>query len=467
MSFDVAVIGGGISGLTAAYHLQRRGRRVVVLERQVRPGGNAISERRDGFLMEHGPTTVNGAAPQASALSEALGLSGQRCELGPRVLHRYLADHRGLGRIATHPFGFLLSDYLTLPARLRLMAEILVPPRRGRSEETVQEFWQRRFGAELARRVVDPLVAGLFAGRAEELSMAATFPALIEMERRYGSVTQGVLRRRLAGGVMPARRLYSWREGIGTLPRALAGRLGGALRSGVAVRRVTPMAGGYRIETGRSGTLGAKSVILATQPHVAAGLLEGLDHVGAEAAGSIQAPPLAVVFLGYGRRQVAHPLDGLGYLTVERPGQSVSGTLFCSTIFPGRAPDGQVALAAYLGGARNPDLGRADPKVLVAAAREEFRDRLGARGEPVISRVRQWPRGLPQYRPGHLDRVAALESVELRCPGLFLAGNYFSGPAVAACVARAGDAAARAEGYLLGLGRDASRSVEAQARITR
>ena len=249
------------------------------------------------------------------------------------------------------------------------------------------------------------------------------------------------------------------------MPRALAGRLGQALRGGVAVRRVTPMAEGYRIQTGRSGALHARSVILATQPHVAAALLEDLDPVGAHAAGSIQAPPLAVVFLGYERGQVAHPLDGLGYLTVERPGQSVNGALFCSTIFPGRAPDGQVALTAYLGGARNPDVGRADPKELVAAVREDFRDRLGARGEPVVSRVRLWPRGLPQYRPGHLDRVAALESVELRCPGLFLAGNYFSGPAVAACVARACDAAARVQEYLMGLRPDASHSVEAQTKI--
>lgn len=448
MSFDVAVIGGGVSGLATAHALLRQGHRVVVLERQVRAGGNAMSERIGGFLMEHGPSSVNAAGAEAETLSKSLGLDGARCELGAGVRHRYLLrDHR-LHRIQTHPLGFATSSYLPLLARLRMMGEFLVPPKRGGQEETVAGFWARRFGKDFAKLVLDPLVGGLFAGVADQLSMPAVFPALVDMERRHGSISRAVLASRRAGGRMPGRRLYSWQDGMESLPKALAAALGDALVLGVPVRRVRRLPDGFRIESG-SGTVAARSVVLATQPHVATDLLDGLDPAGAEAAASVDAPPLAVVFLGYRRPQVEHALDGLGYLVPSCEGRPVTGTLFCSTMFPGRAPEGHVALAAYLGGARAPALARSPAEELIAATRAEFRDFLGVRGEPVIARVRQWPRGLPQYRLGHGDRMDTLRGAERRVPGLFLTGNYFAGVSVSSCITQACEAADRARSFLI------------------
>jgi len=448
VTFDVAVIGGGVSGLAAAHALLRQGHRVVVLERQVRAGGNAMSERIGGFLMEHGPSSVNAAGAEAETLSESLGLASARCELGTGVRHRYLLrDHR-LHRIQTHPLGFATSRYLPPLARLRMMGEFLVPPKRDQQEETVAGFWARRFGKDFAKLVLDPLVGGLFAGVADELSMSAVFPALVEMERRHGSISRAVLASRRAGGRMPGRRLYSWRDGMGSLPKALAAALGEAVLLGVPVRRVRQLPGGFRIESG-AGSVAARSVVFATQPHVATGLLEGLDPAGAEAAATVDAPPLAVVFLGYRRRQVEHALDGLGYLVPSCEGRPVTGTLFCSTMFPGRALEGHVALAAYLGGARAPALAQAPADELIAETRAEFRGFLGVRGEPVIARVRQWPRGLPQYRLGHGERMATLRGAEQRVPGLFLTGNYFAGVSVASCVTQACETANRAHGFLI------------------
>ncbi len=452
MTVDVVVIGAGISGMAAAHEIARRGHRVAVLERQVRAGGNAVSERIDGFLMEHGPSSVNATSSAAAELSRWLGLEPFRCELGPGVRNRYLVRDGRAYRIPTHPFGFLFSDYLSPSARLRFVSEALIPPRRAEAEETVAQFWRRRFGAEFVERVIDPLTGGLFAGRAQDLSMAAVFPALMEMERQYGSITRGVLERWLAGGVMPARRLYAWREGVGSLPQALAARLGATVHTGVAVRRLRPSTAGFRIEAGAAGAFEARAVVLATQPHVAAGLLDGLDPAAAEAAGAIDAPPLAVVFLGYRRERVGHPLDGLGYLTPSGEGRALSGVLFCSTMFPGRAPEGHVALAGYIGGARAPDAALAAPEDLIEAARAEFRDLLGARGEPVVARVRQWPRSLPQYRLGHGRLVSALEGSRARRPGLFVTGNYLAGPAVGTCITQAVETASRVHEFLAGDG---------------
>lgn len=448
MSVDVAVIGAGVSGLTAAYELHRRGYSVTVLERQVRPGGNAISERVGGFLIEHGPSTVNAASAPVAELSRMLGLDAVRCELGLGVRYRYLTRGSRVHRIAVHPLGFLLSDYLSRGARLRMLAEAFVPPRRDGVEETVAEFFGRRFGAEFVERVIDPLTGGLYAGYPPALSMAAVFPALIRMEQRYGSISRGVFKRWLSGGTAPARRLYSWREGVGTLPRALANHLGPAVCTGVAVRHIEPRVGGFELCLRAAGRLQARAVVIATQPHVAATLLEGLDSSAADAAAGIDAPPLAVVFLGYARRQVEHPLDGLGYLTPSAEGRTLSGALFCSTMFPGRAPQDHVGLAGYIGGARAPDAALAPPSELVAAARAEFRDLLGARGQPALERVRQWPRGLPQYHLGHAVRAAALRGTDRRRPGLFVTGNYFAGPSVAVCVAQAVETATRVHRFL-------------------
>ncbi len=457
MTVETVIVGGGVSGLATAYHLRRRGHRVRVLERQVLGGGNAVSERIGGFLMEHGPSSVNVGAPYAAALERLLELDGGRCELGSAVRYRYLTGAGRLHQIAVHPLGFFTSDYLSWRSRLRVLAEVAVPRRDGGGEESVAAFCSRRFGTEFAARVIDPLVGGVFAARAEETSVAAVFPQLVEMERQFGSVTRGVLIRRRSGGRMPGRRLYSWLDGVGSLPRALIQRLGPDLETGAAVRRIRPDPQGFRVEFGAAGSLVAKSVVVATQPHVAATLLETVDRNAAEAAAAIDAPPLAVVFLGYRRGQVEHPLDGIGYLTPSSEGGALSGALFCSSMFPGRAPEGCVALAGYLGGARAPDLARLPPREMIALAREEFRQRLDARGEPVVVRWRQWPRGLPQYTMGHGERIAAIQGVEKRHPGFFVTGNYFAGPAIATCLEQAGETAERVHAFLRGADSDRGR----------
>ncbi|MCP4329442.1 MAG: protoporphyrinogen oxidase [Alphaproteobacteria bacterium] len=448
MTAKVVIIGGGVSGLATAYDLERRGHSVVVLERQHAAGGNAVSERVGGFLIEHGPSTMNAALPAGADFSAELELDGARCDFGAGVQRRYLVGRGRLHGIATGPFGFLTSGYLSAAARLRVMAEFAIPARRGGPEESVMAFCTRRFGGEFARRVIDPLVGGLYTGRAAELSVSTVFPKLVALERDYGSISRAVFSRRRQGGTMPGSRLFSWRGGMASLPDALAGRLGAAVRTGVTVRRIIPRGREFRVEAGAAGALDADAVVIATQPHVAAQLLFPADPVAANAAGRIQAPPLAVVFLGYARRQVDHPLDGLGFLIPEIEGRDLLGAQFPSTMFPGRAPAGHVAVVGYIGGARAPDLARLPAADLIALARAEFRDLIGARGDPTVARVRHWPVGIPQYRLGHGALVKDLNAVCQRRPGLFVTGNYLAGPSVAACLTTARETAANVGAYL-------------------
>jgi oxygen-dependent protoporphyrinogen oxidase len=450
MTFDVAIIGGGVSGLSAAYELTGLGYRVVVLERQVKPGGNAQSERIGGFLMEHGPSSVNAQAMEAVGLSRDLGLESLRTELSGEVKARYLVGGGRLRGISTHPLGFLMSDYLSPVARLRLMSEVIIPKRKSDVEETISEFWSRRFGREFTDKVIDPLVAGLYAGKAEDLSVSAVFPSIVEMERKYGSISRAVLSKRFRKGKMPGRRLFSWTGGIGTLPTALANQLGSTIRTGVAVTSLTGSAKGFKISTAKSGTVSAGAVILATQPHVSAALLEAMDGSAAQAISEIAAPPIAVAFLGYRRNQVDHPLDGLGFLAPAGEKRPLSGALFPSSMFRDRAPEGHVALSGYVGGARAPEMALMSTEDIIALAREEFRDLLGATGEPVVARVRQWSQGLPQLTTGHGQRLQRIHEAEQRHPGLFVTGNYFTGPAIATCVKQSLETCARIDGYLAG-----------------
>jgi len=437
MNIDVAVIGGGMSGLSAAQELRARGFSVVVLERQARPGGNAASERIGGFLMEHGPSTIPADSTIAAEYSQTLGLEPGRCDLGDDVRSRYLVKQGRLEGISTHALGFLTSNYLSLQGRLRMMAEFAVP-RGGAAlgqEESVEEFCTRRFGSEFSRAVMDPMVGGIYAGSAETLSVSAIFPKLVELEKKAGSIVRGAMLRRARGGRMPGSRLYSWRDGVGALPEALARRLASIVRTGVTVRRVTACAGGgFQVDLGADGKLKSRAVVVATQPHVSAQLLEHLDSETADAARAIPAPPLAVAFLGYRRDQIAHPLDGLGFLAPRNAGSLLNGAQFCSTMFAGRAPKGHVAIACYIGGARAPALGGLTADALIDLARTELRDLVGVRGDPVVAQTRHWARGLPQYTLGHEERTKVLGQASERHPGLFLTGNYFDGPSVAACL---------------------------------
>ncbi|MBT4488638.1 MAG: protoporphyrinogen oxidase, partial [Rhodospirillaceae bacterium] len=225
MTVDVAVIGGGISGLATAHDLKQRGHRVVVLERQTKPGGNAVSERRSGFLMEHGPSTMNALVPAANQISQTLGIDDFRCDLGDGIQKRYLVAKGGLAGIPVRATGFLTANYLSPLAKLRVLAEFLVPHSgdcgENDDDETVMDFCVRRFGREFAERVMDPMVAGIYGGgRAAELSMGAIFPMLLALEKKYGSVTLGIMHRAREGGKMPGSRLFSWRDGIATLADA-------------------------------------------------------------------------------------------------------------------------------------------------------------------------------------------------------------------------------------------------------
>lgn len=437
--WDTIVIGAGISGLTSAFTLARAGFRVLVLERQDAVGGRARSERVDGFLMEHGPSSLVSPAAGADGLIAAAGLAGEMVFRSEAVRHRYLVRGSRVQGLALSPLRFFMSPFFTLRGRARLMLEPLMP--RKAEDETVAAWVERRFGHEMLDYVFDPLVGGLLAGRPEALSMDAAFPQLKRMEREAGSVMRAVARRRWRrspAGLPGARTLFSFRDGIAALPRSLARQLAGNIRLGLRAVAVQPaVGGGFLVKAAEAGETGweyADSVVVALPAYAAAELLDGIRPHLAQRLAAIPHPPLSLVFQGYRRRDIEHPLDGLGFLTPAVERRQALGVLFSSTMFPDRAPDGRIALTTFIGGDRQPHLALLPDAALAEIAREEARMLLSAHGNPVISRIRRWRAGLPQPGPGHGECVRELRQLETDLPGLFVTGNYIAGVSTVACI---------------------------------
>lgn len=451
---EVVVVGAGISGLTAAYLLRASGHDVVVFDQGEVPGGRIRSERIGGFLMEHGASSVVGPAPAAEELIATLDLGGEKILRGAAARKRYLVRGGSARALPLEPLGFFMSGFFTLAGRLRLLMEPFVPA--CSADETLSAFARRRLGQEMLDYVMDPLAAGLYAGNPQQLGVCAAFPQLKQFERRFGSIILGALRSRRDGRAAACapgrRRLFSFREGLGTLPNALAARLAGRVFLGHRVESVQRAAAGrFRVRVRRGSDarwIAADSVVVALPAYAAACVLAALDRSLVDALAGIGHPPLAVVFLGYRASAIAHPLDGLGVLMPAVEKRDVLGILFSSTLYPGRAPPEHVALTALVGGARRPQLARLEPRDLAALADREVRQLLGARTAPALVRVHRWNRSLPQPGVDHaarLDRIAAIES---ELAGLFLTGNYFSGVSTAACVEQAFATARRACDFL-------------------
>ncbi len=449
---DVAVVGGGISGLAAAYELRARRVPHVLLERSSRLGGVIRTEQVDGFTIDGGPDALLVQKPAAIELCSELGLAGRLVPTRePRTafvlragrLHA-LPDASVLG-IPTRLLPLVTSGLLSARGRLRMALERLVPgrPAGDGDDESIASFFGRRFGREVVDYIAEPLLAGIHAGDVERLSVRALFPRLLEAEARHGSIIRGL--GSLRDG-RPAQGLFrSLPGGIGELVAALAGRLDpAAVRTGVGVARLVGP-GPYRLELTSGEPVSARQVVLAVPAHAAAGLVRPLDADLAALCGGIPYTSTATVALGYARPDIGHALRGTGFVVprVER-GVSLMAATWVSSKWPHRAPAGHVLLRGFLGGARDGAvLARADAD-LIDCVHRDFGTLLGVRGAPVVARVYRWPRLNPQHEVGHLARLAAIEARLERLPGLQLIGAAFGGVGLPDCIARGRAAAAHA-----------------------
>lgn len=441
-SKSIAVLGGGVTGLAAAYRLAKLGHRVRLFEQGPRPGGVIRTEITGGWLIEAGPNSFQENSPEITAFLDELGLSRDRVEAGPAAKNRYLVRHGRLQPLPMSPPAFLTSRLFSLSGKLRVLAEIFRRPRLRPGDISFAAFMREHFGRELVDYAIQPFVSGIYAGDPEQLSTRHAFPKLWDLEETHGSLLRGQLARaRRSPGPRGSPKVISFRRGLQMLPDALAAGLpAGSIALNARVESVTR--GACWAVTWQDGQVSRTeefAAVVAALPAAAlARLVIGTDGIRPLAAlDAVPSPPVASLFLGFRREQVTHPLDGFGVLVPALEKRAMLGVLFTSTLFPGRAPDGHVALTVMIGGALQPDLAGQPPGKLWDSVRGDLRDLLGVTGEPVFQRQAFWPHAIPQYNLGHHQHLAAIAACEQANRGLFIGGNTRNGIALPDCL-RAG-----------------------------
>jgi protoporphyrinogen/coproporphyrinogen III oxidase len=434
---SVTIIGAGISGLACAYRLVRLGIAVTVLECSDHPGGVIDSDSSSGFLFESGPQSFQGSELLLKLIHE-LGLESE-LQISDPSAPRFVVRNKFLQKLPMSPPAILTSSLLTLGSRWKLASEPLRRSSPPAEEESIANFVRRKFGSEILEYLVAPFVSGVYAGDPEKLSLKAALPSLAEWERNFGSVVRGAIKSRPDGKAKTTKpSLCSFRGGVTTLPRALAAKIANNLKTGKKVRAVRRSSHAdssfFEIETTGDVQNRASAVVVATPAYTAAELIR---HSSPALAGSLSAipyAPVAVVANAYQRRQVAHTLYGFGFLVPRKEKIRTLGTVWNSSLFPGRGPEGTVTMTSFIGGATDLEVIEHTDKEISQIVQQDNARLLGITGEPVAGKVWKYPRALPQYNLRHGHIVEAIREGERALPGVFFGGNYLEGPSLGKCL---------------------------------
>lgn len=447
----VIVIGAGITGLAAAHRLRELAPDVdvTVLEAGPRAGGVLETVRLDRYLIEHSADNFITNVPWAIDLCRRIGLADELIatsteQRGALVVHR--------GKIERVPAGFMLMaparlwPMLTTPllsplGKLRLLAERFIPRRRSPGDETLASFARRRLGREVFENIVQPLVGGIYTADPEKLSLAATLPRFLEMERKHGSLIRAA---RAAENPAPENTesgvryglFWTLRDGLTSLVERIVETLPpGSVRLNSPVRHIRREHDGTWVVALASGEpLLADSLIVATGAPQAARLLGAVDETAAKLLGQIEYAGTSIVSLVYRRSDIARPLDAFGFVVPAVEKRRILAGSFSSLKFAGRAPDDQVLVRVFIGGALQRELAELPDDELQRIATEELRDLIGVRGEPLLVDIARWPASMPQYHLGHLALVAAIEAAAERHRGLALCGSAYHGVGIPHCI---------------------------------
>lgn len=410
----------------------RTGAKVVCLESAPRAGGMLGTVRRDGFMAETGPHSMRMPGNMMPAAIGLAGLESRMIDANPAAKKRFVTRNGRAMATPVSPFGAIGTPLLSLSGKLRVLREPFVGKAAENVEESVADFVCRRLGDEPIDRLVDAVVGGIFAGSPKELSVRHAFPSLYRMEREHGSILRGLWTTKDERRASGKPRIVSFTGGMTELTDTLAGKLGDSLHLGATVTEIQKVSDKWRISwregNGEEKSEAFTAVVITVPPWRWASLplpaeLEKLPGAG----NSVPCPPVGVVTLGYARERVSHPLDGFGVLSPGIEKRKALGVVFPSSIFSGRAPDGAVTLATFIGGSRSPELGVLPEVDLARLAREECESLLGASGTPEFVHVTKWTHAIPQYDLNHGDLLATLDEAERAMSGLYFCGNYRGG----------------------------------------
>jgi oxygen-dependent protoporphyrinogen oxidase len=432
----VAIVGAGISGLTCAYWLEKHGYDVTVFERASRAGGTIVTELHAGFLVDLGPNSTLETSETLKQLVKDLGIEDRKIYGNEASNNRYILKNGVLQALPTSPPKFLRSKLFSTRAKLRLLKEPFIKPSGGH-DISLADLVRLRLGTEFLDYAINPFVAGVYAGDPDRLSAPAAFPKLYALEQKYGSFIKGAIkgareRKKRKDVARDRARIFSFTGGMETFPKALEGALREPIRFNTTVTDITRRESQIVLSLAGPET-GEKSfdqVVLSVPADSLASILANTAPQNTERFAKIEYPPVAVVFTGFRTDDVRRDLDGFGFLVPAVEKRKILGSIWSSSIFPGRAPDGCCALTTFVGGTRQPECVSLDDKALTGLVLDEINDIVGLRGDPVLTRIKRWQRAIPQYSMGYGNIQKKIAELEDENPGIYFAGNFRSGISV-------------------------------------
>ncbi len=450
----IVIIGGGITGLATAFYLRQSAHaalEITLIESTPRLGGKIVSALENGFVVECGPDSFITQKTAAIALCRDLGLGDQL--IGSRSgTPTYVWDRGELHPIPegmmlmapTMMLPFLRSRLISWPGKLRMGMEMFLPRRDETGDESLASFTRRRLGDEALEKIAAPLMAGIFAADPEKLSLQSTFPMFLEMEKKYGSLLRGILKKKQASArgpvpsgpkPLPASMFMTLRGGLQQLVDALAARLHReTILLNCRALNVARQHDRYQIELNDGSCIWADEVVFATPADVTANLVRAIDPVLAFKLRAIRYVSTATVSLAFQRSDLKTPLNGTGFLVPHSADRRITACSWSSQKFSHRAPDEFELIRVFIGGARAEALAEQDDDALIQLARQELRVLMGIAAQPVLARAYRWSKANPQYDVGHAARIAEIERIAAWHPGLHLAGAAYHGAGIPDCI---------------------------------
>lgn len=471
------IIGGGITGLTAAYILQEKAKdnglplSLTLVESEPRLGGKILTDRENGFVIEGGPDSFISQKPWGIDLCVRLGLKERLNKTNREQTSTYILNH---GRLVSLPEGimmmvptrlgpFIKTPLFSLAGKLRMGMDLFLPKKSSEEDESLADFVERRLGREAVERLAEPLMAGIYAGDAHQMSLASTFPQFADMEKQHGSLIRGMLARRRemqtrgsSGKTSPWTLFMTLKNGLSELVETITKKLDPkSVITGSGAERIhwKPGLSIYHVRLQNGTVLEAHSVISTAPAFVTAGLMAETDATLVRSLNEIPYVSTATVTLAFRKKGFTHPLNGFGFVVPRGENRNIMACTWTSTKFSHRAPEDSVLLRCFLGGAGREEIVSQPDDEILTRVRKDLKETMGITNEPILSKIYRWEKGNPQYLVGHQDRLADIEDRISRFPGLFLAGAAYRGIGIPDCIRQGQDAADRAFLYLTRPGR--------------
>lgn len=445
MNKKIIVIGAGISGLTTAYLVSKKGFDVTILEKNNSVGGSIESVIENGFLFDRGPNSALETTPVIAQLICELELEHELLYASKQANKRYILRDNKLHSLPMSPQGLIKTKLFSGKAKLRLMAEPFIGRSNDGYYQSLAEFVKRRLGQEFLDYAINPFVAGVYAGRPEDLSVKSAFPKLYALEEKYGGLIVGTIRsirerKKRAEVAKQSAKMLSFKSGMIALPKAIEKYFGERVLLSSEVTSIDKDQNGFSISYQQNGITNKIicDVVLSTIPsYSASNLFTKFDKDFKTHSDAIYYPPVLVYYLVYDRRSIKQDLDGFGFLIPAKENKSFLGALWSSIIFSDRTDETRAAFTLFIGGSRNPDFVKEDRETLLTKVRKEFEALMGIISDPIYTSERFWEKAIPQYNLGYIEHERFFDDFEKRNPGLFISGNFRGGISVGDCIKNA------------------------------